>query len=281
MFTWPTERPLIIAHRGARSLAPENTLAAARKALAVGADMWECDVHTTADGVVVLMHDATLERTTDAARAAPERAPWRLADWTLADVERLDAGSWFLEQDPYHTLADGEVSAEEAQTYVHEHVPTLQEALAFTKAHHWRLMLEIKDETDLPGDRTIVEQVVDAVVAVDLLDQVVIASFNPRYLERARRHEDRVTTMLLAREAPPDPVRAVQGVGAQVYGPALAVVTEEAVAAVREAGMATFVWTVNEVADMRRLIRWGVQGIITDYPQRLRALLHAGEETRG
>ena len=83
-----------IAHRGASSEAPENTLAAVRRAVQLGADMVEVDVQRTCDGVLVLMHDATLTRTTDAADVLPDRAPWSVADLAYAEVRRLDAGRW-------------------------------------------------------------------------------------------------------------------------------------------------------------------------------------------
>ncbi|HFD40915.1 MAG TPA: glycerophosphodiester phosphodiesterase, partial [Anaerolineae bacterium] len=89
-----------IAHRGARSLAPENTLVAARKALAVGADLWETDVAVTADGELILFHDDSLVRTTDAERRFPDRAPWTFTTFSLAEIRSLDAGSWFVETDP-------------------------------------------------------------------------------------------------------------------------------------------------------------------------------------
>lgn len=275
MFVWPDVHPLVIAHRGARSLAPEETLAAAKKALSLGADMWEFDVHTLGDGTVVLCHDATLERTTDVVQKFPNRRPWRLADFTWEEVQGLDAGSWFVRQDPFGTLGSGEVTPDQAAEYIGERVLRLEEALAFVKAHNWRAMVEVKDETGLPGDAIIVERVVDAVMAVGLETQVVIASFNARYLERARARSDRITTLLLSAEALPDPVSRLEEVGATVYGPALTAVVPEQVEALHEAGYRVFVWTVNDLDSMRRLVALGVDGIITDYPQRLIALLRS------
>jgi glycerophosphoryl diester phosphodiesterase len=126
-------RPLVIAHRGARSLAPENTLAAAIAAWRLGADGWELDVRMTKDGELILMHDETLSRTTNAPSLFPNRSPWLVSDFTLEEIKMLDAGSWFVDQDPYGTIAVGEVSPEEAAKFRGEKVPTLKEALALTK----------------------------------------------------------------------------------------------------------------------------------------------------
>src|SRR5689334_10492901 len=85
---------LAVAHRGASDVAPENTLPAVRRAVAAGADLVEVDLRRARDGALVVLHDATLARTTDAARRLPGRAPWRVEDLTLAEVRLLDAGSW-------------------------------------------------------------------------------------------------------------------------------------------------------------------------------------------
>src|SRR3712207_2785099 len=124
---------LNIAHRGARSLAPENTLAAARKALEIGAEMWELDVSVTAEGELYLMHDDTLTRTTNVEISFPDRAPWGCSDLSLAEIRCLEAGSFFLREDPFGQIAAGQVSAEEQAAMAVEPIPTLREALVFTR----------------------------------------------------------------------------------------------------------------------------------------------------
>ncbi|XVQ85108.1 glycerophosphodiester phosphodiesterase family protein [Microbispora siamensis] len=103
--------PLVVAHRGASAYAPENTVAAFELARHRGADMFELDVQETGDHHLVLMHDTTLGRTTDAEEVFPGRAPWRVGDLTLAEIRKLDAGSCF------------------SRKYAGEAVPTLGEAL--------------------------------------------------------------------------------------------------------------------------------------------------------
>ena len=118
----------------ARSLAPENTLAAARKALEIGADLWELDVAMTADGELFVVHDDTLERTSNVREVFPDRKPFSNYLFTLEEVKRLDFGSWFVSTDPFKQIAAGNVSAAEQESYRGEKAPTLREALAFTRA---------------------------------------------------------------------------------------------------------------------------------------------------
>lgn len=87
--------PVIVSHRGASAYAPENTLAAIDKAAAMGFPWVENDVQRTKDGELVVLHDATLARTTDVERVYPHRSPWKVKDFTAAEIARLDAGSWF------------------------------------------------------------------------------------------------------------------------------------------------------------------------------------------
>ena len=89
-----------LAHRGARSIAPENTLVAGRKAFEAGADMWEFDVQLTADKKPIVVHDRTLTRTTNVEEVFPDRSCYKVDDFTLAEIKQLDAGSWFVREDP-------------------------------------------------------------------------------------------------------------------------------------------------------------------------------------
>ncbi len=122
-----------MAHRGASVLAPENTLAAFRRAIALGAGAVEIDVRRTRDGALVVLHDATLSRTTDAQHRLPGRDPWRVADLTYDEVAGLDAGSW-------HDRA-----------YAGERVPLLREVLDLLHGTGTGLLLEVKAPASAPG----------------------------------------------------------------------------------------------------------------------------------
>ena len=268
-----TMNVLNIAHRGARSLAPENTLLAAEKGLALGADLWELDVAVTQDGELVVLHDDTLERTSNAAQVFPNRKPWAVWTFTLAELRQIDFGSWFIEKDPFGQIKAGAVSLEEQASFKGAPIPTLREALAYTRDHNWRINIEIKDASNTPGDAFVVEQVVELVKELDMLDRVIISSFNHDYLKRIHAAEPDLVTAALVDRAVADPVALLEETGAQAYNPGLKYVDETTVRAVRAAGYDVLVWTVNEEEDMRRLIEWGVSGIFTDFPQRLSKVL--------
>jgi glycerophosphoryl diester phosphodiesterase len=269
---------LTIAHRGARSLAPENTLAAARRALEIGAEMWEVDVQMSADGELFLTHDETLCRTSNAEALFPDRGPWSVQRFRADEIRRLDCGSWFCAGDPFGQVACGEVTPEELDAFRGEPVPTLREALVFTRDNDWRINVELKDHTGTPGDATLVEQVVAIVDEVDVAGRVLLSSFNHRYLARVKEINSAIATGALVFEPVPEPVELLRTLDAAAYHPWSPIVVPEDVTSLREAGYDVFVWTVNDESEMRSLIRMGVSGIFTDFPQLLRRLLAEMEE---
>jgi glycerophosphoryl diester phosphodiesterase len=266
-------KTLNIAHRGARSLAPENTLAAARKALALGADMWELDVAMAAGGELFLVHDDTLERTSNVAEVFPDRWPWANHTFTLAEIRSLDFGSWFVEQDPFGQIAAGQVTAEEQARYRGEAAPTLREALVYTRENGWRVNVELKDLSGAPGDATVVEQTVALIVELGMAESVLISSFNHSYLARVKAAEPRIATGALVSNADPDPAALLRRLGAQAYNPRVTAIRAEDIAGLREEGFDVFVWTVNDEETMRRLVVAQASGIFTDFPQRLKPIV--------
>lgn len=279
MTVLPSTRPLNIAHRGARSLAPENTLAAARSALELGADLWELDTTLSADGELVVIHDDTLPRTSNAAAVFPERQPWAVDTFTLAELRRLDFGAWFNERDPFGQIAAGAVSAAMQRGYVGEPIPTLREALIFTRENRWKVNIEIKDAGRRPGDSDIVEKTVALVEELQMTGAVLISSFKHAYLRRVKAANPRIATAALVETGPADAVGLVRGLGAQAYHPGSSI-DPRTIAAIRAAGIDVNVWTVNDPAMMRALIAHRASGIITDFPQVLN-LLFAEDQQAG
>lgn len=264
---------LIIAHRGASSLAPENTLAAARKALAIGATMWELDVALTEDGVPVLVHDNNLARTSNVAEVFPKRQAWPVHRFSLAEIRQLDFGTWFNQADPFGQIAAGNVSPADCQSYRGEPVLTLQEALDFVRSHHWAVNIEIKNHQGLPGHRSVVEQVITRIEASGLTDQVLISSFNRVYLKQVKAANTRLATAVLVSRPGPDPLTLLRRLDAQAYHPKVPIIQPQTISSLREHGFDVNVWTVNDEATMRHLIQAGASGLFTDFPQRLKALL--------
>ncbi|MDR2111643.1 MAG: glycerophosphodiester phosphodiesterase [Candidatus Accumulibacter sp.] len=288
--------PLNIAHRGARAHAPENTLAAARLAHACKADMWELDTCLTKDGHLVVIHDDTLERTTDVAKRSEfaDRAPWPVDAFTLEEIRSLDAGSWFGEKDPFGTVASGEVAAADIASFKGEKIPTLEEALRLTKYLAWRVNVEIKSHSGLAGHATVTREVVASIKKMEMEDSVLVSSFQHVYLrEAAALLPAAPRAALVEKPAPGVASPSGRNAGTAVV---VSLTAEEAaamcataksaflhpdksfldaafVAALRDKGHAINVWTVNTPEDLRRMVEYGVHGIITDFPARLHAML--------
>lgn len=248
-----------VAHRGASALAPENTLAALRAAITVGADMVEVDVQRTKDGALVLMHDTTLARTTDAKRRLPGRAPWRVGDLTYDELSGLDAGAW------------------KSARFAGERVPTLDDAIGLLAPSRTGVLLEVKTPGLYPG---IVSDLVASlrrvsgyVADVAPSGRLVVQSFDYAAMKEHATQAPEIPVGLLgmpARENLP----ALATWAGQV-NPSHFAVDRRYVDQVHALGMTCHVWTVNRRPAMRRVLRMGVDGVITNRPDVLATL--AGE----
>lgn len=263
------EKPaFVIAHRGFRGVVPENTMLAAKRAFELGADAWELDVAASSDGVLVVLHDESLARTTNVQDLFPHRAPWSVYDFTFEEIESLDAGSWYAKTDPYRMIAAGRVNKAELDSFQGLKIPTLREALEFTAGVQWKVNIEIKDATGKACDPWVVEKTLDLVKELHMEDSVVVSSFNHQYLVRSKKAAPEVRTAALIDEPIPNPVGTLRSLGAMALNPNVEYLDEPTVKAVRNAGCGVLVWTVNKEEDMRRLLDWGVTGLITDFPDR-------------
>src|SRR3954453_9536449 len=173
--------PLNIAHRGASAELPENTLPALRRGGERGADMVEIDVQRSADGALVVMHDPTLTRTTNVRAVFPHRSPWRVSDFTLEELRRLDAGSWKMQTEDGHG------------------VPTLSEVLDLVAAVGVGLQLELKAPDRYPG---VVADLVDALVHAPAAAQVVVQSFNVTSMKELSARMPGIRVAVLGNPAP-------------------------------------------------------------------------------
>lgn len=283
------------AHRGGRGLAPENTLAAFSQATALGVDTLELDIGLSADGVPVVSHDTRLnpDHTRDAqGRWLPAQGPsihsLTVAQLQAYDVGRLDPatayGRQFATQQPH----DG------------ERIPTLAQLFARLQAQgatRVRFNIETKIDPTKPEETSMPEPMVRALLAeidrAGVASRVTVQSFDwrtlalvgrlapqlPRaYLTSARTLRDsRWTAGLAAADfgSTPRLVKAAAGAGpgALIWSPAFADLTPEALREAHALGLAVLPWTVNQRADMARLLDWGVDGLITDYPDVLRSVM--------
>jgi len=270
----PQPRAILnIAHAGASSLAPQNTIAAGQKALEAGADVWGIDVRSTRDGVLVLMHDETLERTTDVEEVFPERAPWRVADFTLEEIRRLDAGSWFATEDPFGQIEAGSLSTAALHAYVGEPIPTLHEALEFVTAHEWRVDVELKPP-DEKGREAVARRLVDLIRETETATRVLVSSFDHDLLREVKRLDPTIPVGALVVFAPLNPVQYLEELQVEVYLPSVVGFTPELLEQLEERGIKVFVWTYNTREQLKHALGLpGVDGIYTDFPQRLTPML--------
>ena len=269
---------LNIAHRGARSLAPENTLAAARKGLEAGADMWELDIQMTADGELIVIHDSTLKRTSNVREVFPSRKPWLVHEFTLDEIRLLDFGSWFTEQDPFGQMAAGMVAESDLASYVGQQAPTLEEALTFTLEHGWSVNLEIKDLSGNPDSHQVAKEVLALVEDLDMVESVLISSYNQTYLAQVRKAHPHVVTGILVSKPHPHPETLLRQLGAQAYHPRLSAFRPADIALLHRQGCRVHIWNANDRKTMQRLVRAGVDGIFTDFPQLLTSVLDSYRE---
>jgi glycerophosphoryl diester phosphodiesterase len=261
-------RRLIAAHRGARSLAPENTLAAARAALEAGARMWEIDVRMSRDGEIVLLHDADLRRTTDAQSKFPGRSSWLVDDFTLGELKSLDFGSWFGKVDPFGQIAAGKISPSEAARYSDEQAVTLEEAILFTIRNDWLLTVEIKDLSGRPGHESIAEKVCSLVRSLGAAEKVLISSFNHYYLALVRRLNGNIKTGVLVNSFQADPVGLMLELDAFTFNPGLRAFWPLQIRRLKQKGFGVLVWAVNRPWLAEAFFALGADGIFTDFPQK-------------
>jgi glycerophosphoryl diester phosphodiesterase len=270
MFFTGQHLPLILAHRGGSSLAPENTLAAARKARRVGAGGWELDVQLTADGRPVVIHDRGLLRLTDV-RTHPAftgREPFVVSRFTLGELRQLSVADQFIRRDRHGQIAAGAVTAADLADYRGESLPSLRQALALTRELDMVVNVELKDQAGLPGAETLVERTVEILDEVAMAERVLFSSFNFDYLRQIKKLRPAYATAPLVRQPHPDPIALMGELGAEAYHPGHTMITRTLVRQIRDAGKHVNVWTVNSAERMRELAAWGVSGIITDFPQR-------------
>jgi glycerophosphoryl diester phosphodiesterase len=230
---------LVIAHRGASGHAPENTLAAFRKAVSLGAAFIETDLQLSRDAHFVAIHDDTVNRTTGGQGA--------VKDLTLAQLRTLDAGSWF------------------GSEFSGERIPTLEEILDFSKKHDVVFYLELKPSGTWGGEHALI----GALRESGEIPRAVVISFDSAILESLRKIEPTLMTGLLYDGQIEKPIERAVEIGARQLAVRGDLVTPALLAEARKKDLQVVCWTVNQPAHMRLLIDAGVDGIMSDYPDRL------------
>ncbi|MYQ47173.1 glycerophosphodiester phosphodiesterase [Streptomyces sp. SID4985] len=256
-------QPTVIAHRGASAYAPENTLASIDKAAKLGFTWVENDVQRTKDGRLVVIHDDNLARTTNVEKIFPHRAPWKVKDFTAAEIARLDAGSWY------------------SRAYTGTRVPTLEQYMRRVEHNHEKLLLEVKNPELYPG---IEQQILKTLGNEGWLDRahlkrLIVQSFSADSVRKVHQLKPAVTTALLGRPAVTriggyaryvDLINPSHGTLSTSY-----VSTVHAFVGAHGKPLRVFAWTVNDAATARKVRAYGVDGVITNKPDVVRAALSA------
>ncbi|MFF4354113.1 glycerophosphodiester phosphodiesterase [Streptomyces sp. NPDC001530] len=255
-------RPVIVSHRGASGYAPENTLAAIDKAAAMGFSWVENDVQRTRDGELVVLHDSTLARTTNVEQLYPDRAPWKVKDFTAAEVARLDAGSWF------------------GPRYAGTRVPTLKQYMNRVSYNHQKLVLEIKNPGLYPGIERQTLKLLSNEGWLDpahLRSSLIVQSFSADSVRTVHDLRPGIKTAFLGRPSIaqlPEYARFTDQINPDHTG-----LSSGYVSAVHSfdgphgTPMRVFAWTVNDADVARRVAGFGVDGIITNVPDVVRRAL--------
>ena len=243
-----TGRALVIGHRGAMGYRPENTMPSFEHALALGADCVEFDVHLTRDGVPVVIHDDAVDRTTN--------GHGLVRDHTLAELQRLDAGSWF------------------GPDYAGARIPTLDEVLDWARRSGMAVDVEIKNAPIYYLG--IEEAVVSALRRAAMSDNAIVTSFDHPAIKRVRELDPDLVLGVLYAARPADVgVGLARLVGAQVLLPNVAYAREDDVRAAHAAGLSYVPWTTSDAERICELLKAGVDGVCSNHPDVVRQTVAA------
>jgi glycerophosphoryl diester phosphodiesterase len=263
IFNNEISRPLVFAHRGGGGLYPENTLEAFKYSAAMGVDVLELDVHSTSDGALVVMHDSQVDRTTNGSG--------RVAAMTLAELKKLDAGFHF-------TPDDGKTFPFRGKGVT---IPTLQEIFDALPAKTFNI--EPKQV-----EPSVTKPLCEILRTRKMTDKVIVGSFRQTAIDEFRAACAEVATAATPAEVRDFLALYKVGLGASYSPPmqvlqiperlgSLQIVSEDFIGTARRLNLKVHVWTINDPVDMQRLIEMKVDGIMTDYPDRLLKLLGNGK----
>ncbi|MHB8076526.1 glycerophosphodiester phosphodiesterase [Desulfosporosinus fructosivorans] len=238
------------AHRGASGYFPENTMLAFMKAVEMGCDGIETDVQMTKDGVLVLIHDERIDRTTNGSGL--------VKDYSYAELCRLDAGSWF------------------GARFAGAKIPTAGELLLLARETGIGIDFEIKN--GIIRYEGIEEKLIELIYCYGWQEHVILSSFNHYSMVHCKEIAPDPKTGLLYMEGLYQPSLYARTTGADALHPYFQAVNEEIIREAHLEGLLVNTFTVNDPVTMRRLVMMGVDGIITNYPDRLRSVIAGGKD---
>jgi glycerophosphoryl diester phosphodiesterase len=233
------------AHRGASGYYPENTMLAFQKAIEMGCEGIETDVQLTKDGVLVICHDELLDRTTD--------GKGLIAETNYSDIAKLDAAKLW------------------GRKFADVRVPTLEELLAYIKDKNIMINLELKNS--IIDYKNLEQLVIDMIYKYELQEKVIISSFNHYSILRCKAIDNTLKLGLLYDCCIYEPGKYASELGVCAVHPSFYSLNEEVVKEIRSHNLMINTWTVNDEKYMHLLAKLGIDGIITNYPDRLKKVL--------
>ncbi len=267
-----TRRHLSGAHRGYRALRPENTLSAFKRA--VGSfDFVELDVQPARDGTLMVLHDETMERTTNIDSRSPRPRPHRLRDHLPSFLQKTDAGSWFAYRDPFGTIDANIVAPDEIGF---EPIPSLEEVLALCHTHRMPLNIEIKDSPCADTDTLLLELLKTLAPYREGSIPLLISSFNHRYLARLREFDITLNLAANAEHAhPPHLLRYLGDLGVIGYHVDAPLIESTPVAELAAEGITCGAFTLNDPAEQTVCFERGFRTVFADMTPDVYRKLHA------
>jgi len=241
----PLRKVMIIAHRGFSGIAPENTLTAFKKAIEIGADMIELDVLLSKDGELIVIHDKTVNRTTN--------GKGKVSDFNLSELKKLDAGSWFKKH------------------FSGEKIPTLEEVFDLAR-DKIQINIEIKKDGFNPHKKNggVEEKVVKLIEKYNMTSQVIVSSFNPLIVQRIKEFNPEIPTALLYQyRINKGLIKVFNNLHINAVNPGKRFFTKKTSIEVHQSDLKINIYTINQKREMKKFIKMGVDGIITNYPDRL------------
>jgi glycerophosphoryl diester phosphodiesterase len=258
------DKKLKVAHRGARSIRPENTMSAFKEAIKKS-DFIELDVGFTKDGVAVIIHDNTLERTSNVKDFPEFKKPYKVINYTYKQLKKLDFGSWFIRDDPFDTIKNGKVDIEELKNLKVQKIPTLDKVLKFLRKHKFPVNIEIKDLSRTPFDKTCAETIVNIVEENVMVNYVLISSFNHKYLRKVHKLNSNIDIAALQEnEHKKDLVKYLRRLRVRSYHPSFHLADTDLIKNLNNVGIFSNIFTVNDEKDKQHLFNNGAKSVFTD-----------------
>ncbi|MFT7003064.1 MAG: glycerophosphoryl diester phosphodiesterase [Sulfurimonas sp.] len=241
---------LIGAHRGSISTRPENTLSALENSIGF-CDFIEIDVQLSSDGIAVIMHDETLKRTSNIKeiQAFKDRVPYKLSDFTYAELATLDYGSWFYQDEKKP-----------------EPLLTLKKTLEFVKENKVFINIEIKDLHDSFSDKQVLSTLLKEINDSKTKEFILLSSFRHEYMVLSKEMQPNIpTAALVYKEHPASLIEYLKSIKVDAYHFNNKLVNKLTVKYLREAGFFVNIYTVNNLKRRQQLFDMGVNGIFTDF----------------